>query len=187
MRVTWARRAAAQRGDGRASRESVRASGPPMLFYHSFFPSRRARAQRPSAPHGPVERCARSIHTQSLAMASADALPAGGGPPPLTSIIAGQRTRRATPFQHLLIGGGAGVLEVCIMQPTVCVKNALQVRRDRRSSWPPGEDGQAGAGSTPRFDRGTAPLSLSRPLHPPPSPAAPSPGPTRAPCIGAWR
>lgn len=65
-------------------------------------------------------------------MATADVAgpsPAGTQPSPLAAIVDAHRARRAaTPLQHTLIGGGAGVLEVCIMQPTVCVKNALQVR-----------------------------------------------------------
>lgn len=35
--------------------------------------------------------------------------------------------RRATPGDHTAIGALAGVVEVTIMQPTVAMKNALQV------------------------------------------------------------
>ncbi len=34
-----------------------------------------------------------------------------------------------TPFEHLLIGAFAGSCEVCVMQPTVAFKNALQEGR----------------------------------------------------------
>lgn len=34
-----------------------------------------------------------------------------------------------TSFEHTLIGGGSGALEVCIMQPLVAIKNALQEGR----------------------------------------------------------
>lgn len=70
---------------------------------------------------------------------AAPAAPAGASM--LPAVISAHK-RRATPLQHTLIGGGAGVLEVCIMQPTVCVKNALQVsarrRQRRRRSGQPG-------------------------------------------------
>ena len=34
-----------------------------------------------------------------------------------------------SPFEHTAIGAFAGVVEVCIMQPTVAIKNALQEGR----------------------------------------------------------
>lgn len=39
--------------------------------------------------------------------------------------------RQTTPFEHTVIGALAGVIEVTIMQPTVALKNALQVQPSR--------------------------------------------------------
>jgi solute carrier family 25 citrate transporter 1 len=36
---------------------------------------------------------------------------------------------RVTPFEHTLIGAVGGVTEVCLMQPMVAFKNALQEGR----------------------------------------------------------
>jgi hypothetical protein len=36
--------------------------------------------------------------------------------------------RETTPLEHTAIGAFAGVVEVTVMQPTVALKNALQVR-----------------------------------------------------------
>ena len=63
-----------------------------------------------------------------MSAAEVGAAPAPAPSALVPAVVAAHR-RRATPLQHTLIGGGAGVLEVCIMQPTVCMKNALQVRR----------------------------------------------------------
>lgn len=34
-----------------------------------------------------------------------------------------------TPLEHTAIGGLAGIAEICVMQPTVAIKNALQEGR----------------------------------------------------------
>ena len=34
-----------------------------------------------------------------------------------------------TPYEHTLIGAMSGSIEVCLMQPTVAIKNALQEGR----------------------------------------------------------
>jgi len=105
-------------------------------------------------------------------MVTAEALPP---PSPLASIIGAHKKRAAaTPLQHTLIGGGAGVLEVCIMQPTVCVKNALQVCEDGcvvgDAAWPwtaatvggeRGEGGQAGTSARLTEEKKTRRSSLS--------------------------
>ncbi len=39
-----------------------------------------------------------------------------------------------SPLEHTAIGGVAGMIEVCIMQPTVGIKNALQEGRPVPSS-----------------------------------------------------
>lgn len=38
------------------------------------------------------------------------------------------RASSVTPVEHTMIGAAGGAVEVCIMQPLVGVKNALQVR-----------------------------------------------------------
>lgn len=43
--------------------------------------------------------------------------------------MAEDRLSRLSPLEHTGIGGLAGIVEVCIMQPTVAVKNALQEGR----------------------------------------------------------
>jgi len=42
---------------------------------------------------------------------------------------------KVTPLEHTAIGGLAGVVEVCISQPTVAIKNALQ--EGRKIPWSP--------------------------------------------------
>jgi hypothetical protein len=99
-------------------------------FTHSSLFSFR-RVARLRAPRHGLSASAESAHTPlftTMATAEVASAPPPPTPPPLASIVAAHRTRRAaTPLHHTLIGGGAGVMEVCIMQPTVCVKNALQV------------------------------------------------------------
>lgn len=43
--------------------------------------------------------------------------------------MAQQKASRVTPLEHTAIGALGGVIEVCLMQPTVAVKNALQEGR----------------------------------------------------------
>jgi hypothetical protein len=46
--------------------------------------------------------------------------------------MAPQQQSLVTPLEHTGIGAAAGMFEVCVMQPTVAFKNALQVRGRRR-------------------------------------------------------
>ena len=58
---------------------------------------------------------------------------AGGGRPAAIEadgVPGGEvKRRKMGAIEHTLIGGMAGVVEVTIQQPTVTIKNALQVRK----------------------------------------------------------
>lgn len=47
---------------------------------------------------------------------------------PSTAAAAAATSQQASALVHTAIGAVAGVVEVTIMQPTVAIKNALQVR-----------------------------------------------------------
>ena len=101
-----------------------------LVLYQSHQGRRAVRPKREEKKRKEKKKRANERQKISRAMASRGA---GGGRPAAIEadgVPGGEvKRRKMGAIEHTLIGGMAGVVEVTIQQPTVTIKNALQVRK----------------------------------------------------------